>query len=159
MAKATTLDISTPHRGTIRMIDLLKRAGVLLTERQTVLPELSVTSNLPSMMNGGKDFCEWSRRDKELAKSIGKVISLVLGKYGKGLVNLALAESFFHMSTSISYLYNDLFFNLFIFICYNSLMKKIRSAMVFISFFVFGCENSCANKYTKIESSFFHLPK
>ena len=94
-ARLLYLDIALPHRGTIRMIDLLKRAGVLLTERQTVLPELSVTSNLPSMMNGGKDFCEWSRRDKELAKSIGKVISLVLGKYGKGLVNLALAESFF----------------------------------------------------------------
>ncbi len=89
------LDIALPHRGILRMTDLLKRAGVLLTERKMVLPEFSVTSNLPSMMNGGKDFCEWSRKDKELAKSIGKVISLVLGKYGKGLVNLALAESFF----------------------------------------------------------------
>jgi LuxR family maltose regulon positive regulatory protein len=46
------------------------------------------------MMNGGKDFCEWSRRDKELAASIGKIIEFTLGKYGKGLVNLALAESF-----------------------------------------------------------------
>ena len=89
------LDIGLPHRGIIRMTDLLKHAGVLLTERKTVLPEFSVTSNLPSMMNGGKDFCEWSRRDRELAKSIGKIVPLVLGKYGKGLVNLALAESFF----------------------------------------------------------------
>lgn len=89
------LDIALPHRGTIRMIDLLKRAGILLVERKMVLPEFSVTSNLPSMMNGGKDFCEWSRKDRELAKSIGKVVALVLGKYGKGLVNLALAESFF----------------------------------------------------------------
>ena len=46
-------------------------------------------------MNGGKDFCEWSRKDKELANSMGKVLSLVLGKYGKGLVNIALAESYF----------------------------------------------------------------
>ena len=45
-------------------------------------------------MNGGKDFCEWSKRDKELANSIGKIIEFTLGKYGKGLVNLALAESF-----------------------------------------------------------------
>lgn len=89
------LDIALPHRGIIRMTDLLKRAGVLVMERKLVLPEFSVTSNLPSMMNGGKDFCEWSKKDKELAKSIGKIISLVLGKYGKGLVNLALAESFF----------------------------------------------------------------
>lgn len=89
------LDIALPHRGSVRMTDLFKRAGVLLTEGRMVLPEFSVTSNLPSMMNGGKDFCEWSRKDKELAKTIGKVVSLVLGKYGKGLVNLALAESFF----------------------------------------------------------------
>ena len=45
-------------------------------------------------MNGGKDFCEWSKRDRELASTIGKAVELVLGKYGKGLVNLALAESF-----------------------------------------------------------------
>lgn len=89
------LDISLAHRGNVQMVDLLKRAAVLLTERKVVLPEFSVTSNLPSMMNGGKDFCEWSRRDRELANTIGKVLTLVLGKYGKGLINLALAESFF----------------------------------------------------------------
>lgn len=89
------LDIGLPHRGIIRLTDLFKQAGVFLAERKNVLPEFSVTSNLPSMMNGGKDFCEWSRRDEELVGSMGKIVSLVLGKYGKGLVNLALAESFF----------------------------------------------------------------
>lgn len=89
------LDIALPHRGIVKMTDLLKRAGIFFTERRTILPEFSITSNLPSMMNGGKDFCEWSKKDKELARSIGKVVSLVLGKYGKGLVSLALAESFF----------------------------------------------------------------
>ncbi len=89
------LDIALPHRGTFRMIDLIKRAGLFLTEGRNALPEFSVTSNLPSMMNGGKDFCEWSRKDTELVKTIGKVITLVLGKYGKGLINLALAESYF----------------------------------------------------------------
>lgn len=89
------LDIALPHRGIIRLTDLFRHAWSLLLEKKTVLPEFSVTSNLPSMMNGGKDFCEWSRRDRELAVSIGKAVSLVLGRYGKGLVNLALAESFF----------------------------------------------------------------
>lgn len=94
-AKLLYLDIALPHRGIIQMIDLLKRTGILLTERKVVLPEFSVTSNLPSIMNGGKDFCEWSKKDKELARTIGKVVAFVLGKYGKGLVNIALAESFF----------------------------------------------------------------
>lgn len=88
------LDIGLPHRGSGALIDIMKNAGTLLMNRNISLPEFSVTSNLPSQMNGGKDFCEWSRRDKELAKSIGKIIEFTLGKYGKGLVNLALAESY-----------------------------------------------------------------
>ncbi len=75
------------------MIDLLKNADLLIHNKKVVLPELPVTSNLPSMMNGGKDFCEWSKRDTELALTIGKSVEFVLEKYGKGLVYLALAES------------------------------------------------------------------
>ena len=83
-AKILYLDIGLPHRGIIHLTDIFKHAGIFLTERKTVLPEFSVTSNLPSMMNGGKDFCEWSRKDKELAKTMGKIVPFVLGKYGKG---------------------------------------------------------------------------
>ena len=86
------LKISLPHTGTANMIDLLKNADLLIHNKKVVLPELSVTSNLPSMMNGGKDFCEWSKRDTELALTIGKSVEFVLEKYGKGLVYLALAE-------------------------------------------------------------------
>ncbi|MGN0167607.1 MAG: LuxR C-terminal-related transcriptional regulator [Acetatifactor sp.] len=89
------LDISLPHRGSSDVLSVLKSAWTLMKNREITLPELSVTSNAPSMMNGGKDFCEWSRRDKELAASVGKMVSFVLGKYGAGLVELALAESFF----------------------------------------------------------------
>lgn len=88
------LDIGLPHRGSVNLAEILKHTGTLLRERGNCLPEFSVTSNLPSMMNGGKDFCEWSRHDRELAVSIGKPVEFVLGKYGKGLVPLALAESF-----------------------------------------------------------------
>lgn len=89
------LDIGLPHRGSVQIQELMKYAAALLKEGKAVLPEFSVTSNLPSMMNGGKDFCEWSKRDKALAASIGKIVEFVLGKYGKGLVSIALAESYF----------------------------------------------------------------
>ena len=89
------LDIGLPHRGNIELIDILKNACTLLMHRKITLPEFSVTSNLPSLMNGGKDFCEWSKKDSELAQSIGKMVETVLGKHGKGLVSLALAESAF----------------------------------------------------------------
>ncbi len=88
------LDIGLPHRGTIHFTDILQNVGnMMLVQRKIVLPEFSITNNQPSQMHGGKDFCEWSRRDRQLAKSIGKIAELVLRS--KGLVNLALAESFF----------------------------------------------------------------
>ena len=59
------------------------------------MPEFSVTSNQPSLMNGGKDFCDWSKHDREIAATAGKLVSAFLGRYGKGLVSAALAESFF----------------------------------------------------------------
>lgn len=89
------LDIGLPHRGSIHLADIIKNAWTLMINRKIALPEFSVTSNLPSLMNGGKDFCEWSKKDRELARSIGKIVETVLGKYGKGLVSLALAESAF----------------------------------------------------------------
>ena len=89
------LDIALPHRGSGGLIDILKNAFILLTNRQITLPEFSVTSNLPSQMNGGKDFCEWSKKDRELARTIGKPVSILLGKYGKGFANIALAESLY----------------------------------------------------------------
>ena len=88
------LKIALPHRGSMDMIDLIKNADLFLREWRSTLPELSVTSNLPSIMNGGKDFCEWSRKEREMVVSIGKPVEFVLGKYGKGLVSLVLAESF-----------------------------------------------------------------
>ena len=89
------LDIGLPHRGIRNMTELLKRAGALLLSRSIILPEFSVTSNQPSLMNGGKDFCKWSKKDVYLADTIGKIAERVLGRFGRGLVNVALAESFF----------------------------------------------------------------
>ena len=46
-------------------------------------------------MNGGKDFCRWSRSDRALARTVGPLVERVLGSYGKGLTKIALAESLF----------------------------------------------------------------
>lgn len=58
-----TLDISLPHRGITGMTD---RAGgrSALTDRKAMHPELSREPSNRHVMNGGKDFAEWSRRDK-----------------------------------------------------------------------------------------------
>ena len=88
------LDIALPHRGSVDVLRIMKAAYLMMFNKEIRLPEFSVTSNLPSQMNGGKDFCEWSKKDRELAANVGKIVEFVLGRYGKGLVNIALAESF-----------------------------------------------------------------
>lgn len=94
-ARLAYLDIALPHRGSRGMLHILKRVPAMLAERGGGLPELSVTSNLPSTMNGGKDFCHWSKYDRELAASVGKLVSGLLGRYGKGMVNVSLGESLY----------------------------------------------------------------
>lgn len=89
------LDISLPGRGSINILELIKSCYSLLTDKSIPFPEFSVTSNQPSLMNGGKDFCDWSKHYREIAAAAGKILATFLGKYGKGLVNAALAESFF----------------------------------------------------------------
>ncbi len=102
-ARLVYLDIALPHRGIHGIINMLKNAAFLLLNRGIKLPEFSVTSNIPSLMNGGLDFCEWSRIDKELAAVLKKPVEAVLGAYGKGLVNIALAESGFEKGTMSDY--------------------------------------------------------
>lgn len=89
------LDISLPQRGIGNLVDIFEKMPKLVFSRGYELPEFSVTSNLPSMMDGGKDFSEWTRHDRLLASSIGKTVERALGRYGRGLVPLALAESQF----------------------------------------------------------------
>ncbi len=95
MQRRVYLDISLPHRGSGHLYALLKSMGTAILSGSTALPEMSLTNNEPSIMHGGKDFCEWSKKDREIAGTIGRIAELLLGKYGKGLINLALAESFF----------------------------------------------------------------
>jgi len=89
------LDIALPHRGSRGMLHIMKSIPALLFDKGIGLPEFAVTSNVPSTLNGGKDFCHWSKYDRELALSVGKLVQRILGRYGTGLVNVALGESLY----------------------------------------------------------------
>jgi len=95
LSRIAYLNLALPHRGSLNVLEIIKNSYKLLKDKSIPFPRFSVTSNLPSTMNGGKDFCEWSKKDTELAASVGKLVSAFLGSHGKGLVDLALAESFF----------------------------------------------------------------
>ena len=97
------LDIALPHRGTKGILRIMKDVFALVRKGDIVLPEFGATGNIPSIMNGGLDFSEWSKNDTQIAKFMGKPLEVILGKFGNGLVTLSLAESGFEKATMSAY--------------------------------------------------------
>ncbi len=87
------LDVILPHRGIKNMAQIFRAASTLVRGNGNALRPVSLTNNQPSVMNGGKDFCEWSKTDLLLASTIGPMVEKMLGKTGIGLVQTALGES------------------------------------------------------------------
>ena len=97
------LDIGLPHRGTKGITSLFKKVAALCMNHSIRTSDFCVTGNLPSLMNGGKDFCEWSKWDRECYRIMKRPLELVTGKSGVGLANVALAESLFEKGSEDIY--------------------------------------------------------
>lgn len=95
------LDISLPHRGIANLIEVLDEAARKIKTERLVMPEFSVTGGQPSIINGSKDFCDWTRDDQTMAFQLEKHVGEVLGPYSKGLVSIGLAESLFEKGGNI----------------------------------------------------------
>ena len=95
------LDISLPQRGAEGLTTIIPAVFRLLTNKEVTLPAFSITSALPSLMNGGKDFSTW-KKDDLLYKTIRVPVEVILGKDGVGLADYAVAESKFGKGEDIS---------------------------------------------------------
>ena len=96
------LDIALPQRNVETLIETFPALFRLLRSKDISLPPLSVTSTLPSIMNGGKDFSTWSKKDDLLYQTLRAPVEAVLGKDGFGLADTAIAESKFEKGEDIS---------------------------------------------------------
>ena len=96
------LDISLPQRGVAGMIETFLAVFRLMINKEITLPPFSVTSNLPSLMNGGKDFAEWSKKDDMLYRTLRVPVETVLKKDGIAFADCALAESKFEKGEDIT---------------------------------------------------------
>lgn len=96
------LEIALPQRSVEKLPDLLLSYFQLISSRELSLPPFSVTSMMPSLMNGGKDFSAWSKRDDLLYSAIGRALTAVLGKDGVGLADCAIAESKFEKGEDVT---------------------------------------------------------
>lgn len=96
------LDISLPQRGVNGLTETIPAVFRLLMNKEVTLPSFSVTSALPSIMNGGKDFSPWSKKDDLLYKTLRIPVEAVLGRDGVGLVDCAIAESKFEKGEDVA---------------------------------------------------------
>lgn len=87
------LNISLPQRGSDDLVEMLAALFKAMKDKDLKIPEFSVTSTLPSIMNGGKDFCSWSRMDDMLYATMKHPIETVLGRDGIALADCAICES------------------------------------------------------------------
>lgn len=90
-AKIAVLTISLPHRGISDIAKNIRR----ISAARVHLQETSITGNMPSIMNGGLDFCEWSKKDRLLYKTMSLPVNLMLGGFAKGVPEIGLGESIF----------------------------------------------------------------
>ena len=96
------LDISLPQRGAEGLTTIIPAVFRLLTNKEVTLPAFSITSALPSLMNGGKDFSAWSKKDDLLYKTLRLPVETVLGRDGVGLADCAIAESKFEKGEDVA---------------------------------------------------------
>ena len=89
------LDIGLPHRAGKGMIKNMKSALTLIKEKDVELPEFSVTDNIPSVLDGGLDYSEWTRNADQILTFMGPILERILGRHGKGLINIGRAEAGF----------------------------------------------------------------
>lgn len=102
LGKILYLDIALPQRGVKDLAKIMTNVIKLSKKGPLDLPAFSVTSTLPSVMNGGKDFSVWSKRDDFLYKTMKKPLDFVLGKDAIGLAECGLYESKFEKGQDIS---------------------------------------------------------
>lgn len=96
------LDVALPQQGVAGLTEIITGLFTVLRNKEVELPAFSVTSTLPSIMNGGKDFCEWSKKDDLMYATMRKPVEALLGRDGVGLADCAICESKFEKGVNVS---------------------------------------------------------
>lgn len=101
-AKLIYLDIGLPQRHSQGLIKTIISTYRLVIETRFKISPLSITNMLPSIMNGDKDFCYWSKKDDILYGPMKKPLETLLGKGGIGIVDCGICESKFEKGEDVS---------------------------------------------------------
>lgn len=91
--KLLYLQVALPQSGTDNIAEICNKVHQLICTKGAVMQNISVTSMLPSVINGGKDLSEWVRHDDLMYATLKKPMETMLGTDGIGIVDCALCES------------------------------------------------------------------
>ena len=97
-----SLDIKLPHRKTADVIPALERLSTFLDEHPDQTIDFSVTSFLPSVLDGKKDLSEWAKNPKEDMQKYLGLLSAFQEPLRKGLFPLFLSECAYQKAESPS---------------------------------------------------------
>lgn len=87
------LDMSLMHRLPALRIESVYNAAKLVKEEKIKIPEMAVTGNSPSLINGGVDFSLFLKQTKRERGKIRRPLIEIFGKFGKPLYEAGTAES------------------------------------------------------------------
>ena len=90
----TYLDVACIHKPGKNVLSILKNLANTVIDRSVIVPEWALTCNGPTLMNGGRDFCEWSKHDTEIYSALEIPFRRIFGKSSAGMPDLSLAESY-----------------------------------------------------------------
>lgn len=96
------LDVSLPHRGTAGLPELCSNLCAMLSSEAITLPEIHITSGLPSVLRGGKDLSLWTSgnpADFEWLRTSGEQ---ALGRFAVGLWELLQTEILLEKGQDVS---------------------------------------------------------
>ena len=96
----TYLDIACIHKPGKNVLTILKNLANTVIDRSVIVPEWALTCNGPTLMNGGRDFCEWSKHDTEIYSALEIPFRRIFGKSSAGMPDLSLAESYLEKGES-----------------------------------------------------------
>ena len=96
------LDLCLPHRRAEELCHVIPAAARLLRSNTMILPEISVTGELPSLLRGGRDFSQWTLIKPALLRPMFACAERMLDRSGLGLKEIAAAERLLEQGADIS---------------------------------------------------------
>ncbi len=97
------LDMSLMHRLPALRIESVYHAAELIKKENVKIPEMAVTGNSPSLINGGVDFSLFLKRSKKERVKFRRPLIDVFGSYGRALYDAGTAESMLEYNTGSTF--------------------------------------------------------